>query len=287
VAGAAVEALGALADASAPWRERFPSAPGGTGMDLARAVGEVLRAATEEQPVVALVDDAQWLDEPSVLGLESLLRDLARRPVLLVLTAHLVHDHGALEALLSRVGRDLPGATVRLGALGAEALRGMVRWAMPSWPPEQVERLARRLALDSAGLPLLVVELLDAVAGGLDLSANAGAWPVPLRTLDQTLPGELPDTIASAIRVGFRRLGASAQKVAAAAAVLGEPVTAARLARATELPKGDVEEALDALEWARWLQADGRGYRYVARIVRDVVARDMVTAGQRERLREK
>jgi hypothetical protein len=160
----------------------------------------------------------------------------------------------------------------------------MVRSAMPTWPPDQVERLARRLALDSAGLPLLAVELLDAVAGGLDLAASAGAWPMPLRTLDQTLPGELPDTITSAIRVSFRRLGPTAQKVAAAAAVLPEPATAARLARAAELARAEVEEALDALEWARWLQADGRGYRYVARIVREVVGKEMVTEGQRERV---
>lgn len=284
VSGAAPEALAALAAAAASWRERFPAAAGGASLTVSRALGEALRAATEEQPVALLVDDAQWLDERSVLGLESLLRDLGGRPVVLVVTAPVAHDHDPLAALLARVGRDFPGATVRLAPLGAEALRAMVHWAMPSWPPDQVERLARRLALDSAGLPLLVVELLDAVAGGLDLSSSTGTWPMPLHTLDQTLPGELPDTITSAIRVSFRRLGPAAQKVAAAAAVLAEPVTPVRLAGATELAKGEVEKALDALEWARWLQADGRGYRYLARIVREVVARDMVTPGQRERV---
>jgi hypothetical protein len=84
--------------------------------------------------------------------------------------------------------------------------------------------------------------------------------------------------------VSFRRLGPAAQKVAAAVAVLPEPATAARLARAAEMPKGEVEEALDALEWARWVQADGRGYRYAARIVREVVGREMVTEGQRLRM---
>jgi len=284
VAGAAAEALGALAEASPVWRERFPSASGGTGVTVTKAIGAVLRTASEEQPVAVLVDDAHWLDEASVLGIESLVRDLAARPVLVVLTVPATHDHRSLEALAARIGRDLPGASVRLAPLRGDALRELVRWAMPAWSPDQVERLARRLALDSAGLPLLVVELLDAVRGGLDLAASPGAWPVPLRTLDQTLPGDLPDTIASAIRVSYRRLGPAGQKVAAAAAVLPEPVTASRLARATELPKAEVEEALDALEWARWVQADGRGYRYVARIVREVVARDMVTAGQRERL---
>ncbi len=120
VAGASVEVLGALADWSAGWRERFPDAVNGDRIEIARALGEVLRAATEEQPVALLVDDAQWLDERSVLGLESLLRDLGGRPVMLVVTAPVAHDHDPLAALLARVGRDFPGATVRLAPLGAD-----------------------------------------------------------------------------------------------------------------------------------------------------------------------
>ena len=42
--------------------------------------------------------------------------------------------------------------------------------------------------------------------------------------------------------------------------------------------------ALDELEWHRWLVAEPRGYSFVARIVRRVVERDMVTAGQRQRV---
>src|SRR2546425_6026267 len=58
------------------------------------------------------------------------------------------------------------------------------------------------------------------------------------------------------------------------------------LARATGLEEGALDTALDELEWQRWLAAEGRGYSFVARIVRDVVARDLVTEGQRRRIRE-
>ena len=34
----------------------------------------------------------------------------------------------------------------------------------------------------------------------------------------------------------------------------------------------------------RWLTAESRGYNFVARIVRDVVARDMVMPGQHQRI---
>jgi hypothetical protein len=78
------------------------------------------------------------------------------------------------------------------------------------------------VATDSAGLPLLAVELLRAVALGLDLGTIAGAWPEPLRTLDQSLPGDLPDAVVAAIRVAFRRLSPEAQRVLVSAAVLGD-----------------------------------------------------------------
>jgi hypothetical protein len=58
-----------------------------------------------------------------------------------------------------------------------------------------------------------------------------------------------------------------------------------------ELVQGDVADAasvtaaLDELEWGRWLESDARGYGFVARVVGEIVNRDLVTPGQRRRLR--
>jgi hypothetical protein len=59
------------------------------------------------------------------------------------------------------------------------------------------------------------------------------------------------------------------------------------LARVLDIPPGAVSEALDILEWNRWLVSEPRGYGFTARIVRQVVARDMLTAGQRRRIQER
>ena len=48
----------------------------------------------------------------------------------------------------------------------------------------------------------------------------------------------------------------------------------------------ELGRALDELEWHRWLVADPRGYSFAARIVRQVVQRDMLTPGQRRRVLE-
>jgi adenylate cyclase len=157
---------------------------------------------------------------------------------------------------------------------------------LPGFSEVEIERVARRVATDSAGLPLLAVELLRAVALGLDLRGSAGAWPEPYKTLDQTMPGDLPDTVVAAIRVGFRRLSPAAQRALAAASVLGDRVPLKLLARVLDLPIGQVATSLDELEWHRWLAYDPRGYTFVARVVRKVVARDMLTPGQRQRVLE-
>ena len=46
-----------------------------------------------------------------------------------------------------------------------------------------------------------------------------------------------------------------------------------------------LQNALDELEWQRWLEVSGRGYGFVADLARQVVARDMLTPGQHARLR--
>ena len=134
-----------------------------------------------------------------------------------------------LDELRARIGRDLAGEAVRLRPLDRAALRRLAERMLPGYDRVAIDRVTRRVATDSAGMPLLAVELLRAVALGLDLGTISEAWPEPLRTLDQTLPGELPDAVVAAIRIGFRRLSPSAQRVLAAASVLGDLVAASLL----------------------------------------------------------
>jgi predicted ATPase len=255
-------------------------------MSIGRAFRDVMRAVCAEQPCVLVLDDAQWLDRESLLAGAAIARDLRALPCCLVLTAPSVPDRVELDGLRSRLGREVRGGTITLAALPRDELRALARWALPHYDEGQIDRVVRRVATDSAGLPLLAVELLHAVALGLELGKMAGAWPEPLRTLDQTLPGGFPDAVVGAIRVNYRRLSSDAQTVLAAAAVLGGRVPAERLRRATGLGPDEVRVALDELEWQRWLTAEGRGYTFVARIVQEVVAGDLVIAGQRQRIRE-
>jgi DNA-binding SARP family transcriptional activator len=280
-------ALAAFARELPEWAERFEGTLSAAPLPPGRALGELLRSAAEEQPVFLAVDDAEWLDRESLLGLEAILRDLSRAPIGVIITISGRMASPDIDQLRARIGRDLLGTTIALGPLDIAGLRELARRILPSFDEVEVDRVARRVGTDSAGIPLLAVELLRAVALGMDLGATSGAWPEPLKTLDQTLPGDLPSAVVAAIRVGFGRLGRKARDVLAAASIFDDRVTSEILARAVELPPAEVIGALDELEWHRWLVSEPRGYEFAARIVRQVIARDMLTPGRRRRILER
>ena len=279
------KAVAVLASHSEEWANRFPGARSNAPIDdLGKAYRDALRAVCSEQDVVLFVDDAHRLDPESLQALHALLRDLSDGSLFLVISAVERSHCVEIDEMRSRIGRDFLGDCLRLEPLNMDQMRTLTEWAMPEYGPEQGDRLARRLATDSGGLPLLAVELLHAVAVGLDLGRTSPDWPQPLRTLDHTLPADLPEAAVGAIRVGFRRLSKPAQEVLLAAAVLGDRVRADRLAAAPDVDAERLPEALEELEWERWMTAEPRGYSLLARIVRDVILRDMVTAGKRARI---
>jgi predicted ATPase len=286
ITGAPGAALAALSGRIIEWAERFSTALATDTLPPGRAFAEVVRAAVAERPVLLAVDDAQWLDAETYRTFEVLLRDLAFEPLALLLAVAVENVPRELDAIRARFGREVAGDVVGLQPLTSADIAELAAHALPGTSPQQLHRLVRRVETDSAGIPLLIVELLHAIASGLDPEALAAGWPAPFRTLDHTLPGELPDSLVAAIRVGFRRLSSGAQHTLATAAVLGDHTTLRELAAVTALGEDGTATALDELEWSRWLLADARGYAFVARILRDVLAHDMLTPGQRQRIKE-
>jgi len=287
IAAAPASSLAALAEHLVPWRDRFGAAAGTIPDPLDAGLAEVVAAAADERPVVLVLDDAHRLDEETLRALPRMLRRWRELPVFVVVGASPLEERSALDEIRMAAGRDVPGLTLQVGPLTVNAIRELAALLLPTYGPHELDRVVRRVVTDSAGVPLLALELLNAVARGLELRGSDKAWPASLATLDDSLPGDLPDAIVAAIRVNFRRLSREARDVLSAASVLADRTSAAELARATGLPDPVVEDALDELEWHHWLSGDGRGYSFVARVGRRVVGEEMLTSGQRRRLLER
>lgn len=250
--------------------------------------GTAVCEAAERTPVLIWVDSAEYLDPDSYVAIGPLLRRFADHRVTIMLSATDAPRLPELDELTGRIGRDIAGELIPLDSLGDAALVKLARCALPEWDDDAIDRLARRLYSDSAGLPLLAIDLLHALRLGLDLAGDeARPWPEPARTMEQTFPGDIPATLTAAIRVGFRRLSDEAQEVLKLSSLTDARVTADLLERVTDLERTQLMEALDELEWRRWLIAEPRGYDFVARLHREVIERDMMTKGQRQRLQER
>jgi serine/threonine protein kinase/tetratricopeptide (TPR) repeat protein len=143
-----------------------------------------LRALTDERPVVAWMEDAQWGRRALELGhalLDRAEADAEERPgrVVLLLT---VRDEALIERPVERERLDAlvsrPGVhTVEVGPLAVPHREPMVEALLPLTPGA-----ARRLARASAGNPLLAIQrltdwahrgLLESTPAGYELTAAA------------------------------------------------------------------------------------------------------------------
>jgi len=75
IPGAAPEALAAFAAVLPEWGERFRTGSSVPALEQSRAFPAIISAATSEGPLLLVMDDAQWADRSSLLGLLALLRD--------------------------------------------------------------------------------------------------------------------------------------------------------------------------------------------------------------------
>src|SRR5690349_11861364 len=125
------------------------------------AVLSLLAAAAEEQPLVCIVDDAQWLDRVSAQSLAFVARRLLADRIGLVFAVRASSDEHVLEGLPELVVDGLPAGEARL-LLDATI------------PGPLDERVKSRILGEAGGNPLALLELPRALtpaelAGGFGL----------------------------------------------------------------------------------------------------------------------
>jgi DNA-binding CsgD family transcriptional regulator/tetratricopeptide (TPR) repeat protein len=141
------------------------------------AVLSLLADVAEEQPLICIVDDAQWLDRVSAQTLAFVARRLLAERVGLVFALRESGNEHALEGLPELV----------IEGLAAEDARLLLDATLPG-PLD--ERVRERILAEAGGNPLALLEL----PRGLTPAAVAGGFG---------LPGDLP--LTSRIEQGFIR----------------------------------------------------------------------------------
>jgi DNA-binding CsgD family transcriptional regulator/tetratricopeptide (TPR) repeat protein len=187
------------------------------------AFADDLRAAAAPHGLLAVLDDLQWADAASLALLVHIARDLARAPLMIVVTYRDTETTGrdALTAALSALAREPVLSRIRLVGLTeaevAEQLAHVTRGAVTA---EVAALVSRR----SGGNPFFVAELARLV---------------------HTAGNALPDGVVDTVRARLARLSEPCRELVATAAVLGGELDPAALADVTGRPLADVFTALD------------------------------------------
>jgi class 3 adenylate cyclase/tetratricopeptide (TPR) repeat protein len=191
-----------------------------------------LHRAAEQGPVLVVLEDAQWIDPTTLALVELMLDRIDRQRILLLMTARpgfagSFGGHSVVSHLsLNRLGRE-PIAQMVEGLTEGKVL------------PAQ---LMREIATRTDGVPLFVEELTRALLESGQLRDTGHAYEYDGQLDALAIPSSLRDILMARLDRAH-----GIKEVAQIAACIGREFNWALLAAVSDLPREQLESALDQL----------------------------------------
>jgi DNA-binding CsgD family transcriptional regulator len=209
------------------------------------------------QPLILIVDDAQWADDPSSQWLLFLARRVEDLPVSLILGAR-SFSAGNWPASLALLRSDPQVSVLRPKPLSRQVTGALIERLFDGDVEDSFIGACHRV---TGGNPFLLVELVAAIrADGIaPTAAHAGR-----------IDALAPDGITRSVVVRLGRMSREAQALASAVAVLGAEADFRHAAAVASLDDATAAPAADALVSAELLDR-GRPLRLIHPIVRSVL----------------
>lgn len=234
---------------------------------LFEAVSTFLRNAANSRPLVLVLDDLHAADEPSLLLLQFLARELGNSR-LLVVGAYRDIDPGPTEALreaLTELAREPITRTLVLKGLDEPQIAEMI--VVTGGAPAS-EQLVGAINNETEGNPLFVGEIVRLLRaeGGLDGDVSR-----------LVIPQRVRDVIARRLR----HLSDDCNRVLVNASVLGREFSLAALANVSGISEDELLETLDEAMIARVVSdvPASRGQLHFAHVlIRDTLYDELTTA---------
>lgn len=204
--------------------------------DVPRAYLRWLEALAAERPVMLVLEDIQWADEPTRRLAEAVLELTDRSGVAVVLTDEPIESSEGAALRLLALGRYAHRASeVTLGPIDDRAASELVEGILGGdAEPADVERLVR----EAEGNPLYLEELARAFLEG-SLEPRGRTWTITMRS-----PELLPPTLENLLVARVDRLAAGPRQLAQIAAAIGRRFPVEALAHVAD---EDVTDDLSAL----------------------------------------
>ncbi|HEV3134076.1 MAG TPA: AAA family ATPase [Acidimicrobiia bacterium] len=213
---------------------------------------EVLARVGAARPVVILVDDLQWADEPSLLLIEYLATKLRELPILIATTytREEVSASSPLHEMLTKLHRRHLVQSIVVDELG-EADVALLLTAVGESPPPPA--LVQTLYEATRGNPFFLEEVVHQLVEQGRLLAG-GRWR-ELGDIDL----EVPESLRLAIESRLEHLQANTRHVLALASLVGRDFGFELLDVLADLSEDELIDAVDEAERARLITSVAEG----------------------------
>ncbi len=249
---------------------------------LFNAFRSYVERAARVTPVVVVLEDLHWADEPTLLLLQHHAQTLPTTPMLVICTYRDVELEvtrpfaKTLETLL----REKQAVRMPLRRLRLDGVTNMLAAMSGQSPPAT---LVRVIFEETEGNPFFVEEVFRHLSEEGKLFDQSGQWLLNLR-VEQL---QVPEGVRLVLGRRLARLGENARRVLTTAAVIGRSFSLRLL---EELENRQPDAALDAIEEAERAhlvlpEPEGRDtrYRFVHELVRQTLA-ESLSLPRRQRL---
>jgi DNA-binding SARP family transcriptional activator/tetratricopeptide (TPR) repeat protein len=235
----------------------------GARFRLFEAVGALLGSATRANPLVIVLDDLHAADEPSLLLLQFVAREMAARRLLVVCALRDVAPtmRDPVATTLAELMREQQTTRIALAGLSDADVADYIEL---STGIDAAPRLIEAVHAETEGNPLFVAEavrLLDDEGQIADPDAHVRIPPGVRAVIDQRVS----------------RLSEQCRSLLALASVLGREFGLDPLARFSELPRDELLDVLDEAMAERLLEAAGSPgrLRFGHALIRDTLYEGM------------
>ncbi len=222
-----------------------PRVLGATRERMLREMAEALEALAAEQPLILLLEDLHWSD-PSTLDLIAAVARRREAARLLLIGTYRPVDVIARGHPLRAVTQDLAlhGASDEL-SLEVLGQADVARYLTARFGSDVGAQLAPVIHRRTDGLPLFLVNVVDALVRQGLLAETAGRWAV--NALESDVNNAVPDSLRKMIDQQLRALTSDEQRWLEAASVAGTTFSAAALAAAVDDTLESVEDHCEDL----------------------------------------
>ena len=277
-----------IAEVVSDVRERLPDLqpvpqlePDQARFRLFDSISAFLKTASQRQPLVLVLDDLHWADQPSLLLLQFVARELGGARLLLIGTyrdVELSRQHPLAEAL-GELNRERLFQRVLLRGLTQEDVGHFIEMTSGNSTPRG---LVDAVHSQTEGNPLFVTEVVRLLAQEGALTPDpgrGGSRTAPTGTEGDSWTIRIPEGVREVIGRRLNRLSQRCNEALTVASILGREFTMAQLRPLVEEVSEDrlfevLEEALASRVIEELPQSVGR-YQFTHALIQETLAAEL------------